>query len=400
MISNECVAMILAGGEGKRLAPLTAKLAKPAVPFGGRYRIVDFPLSNCKNSGIHSIGVLTQYKAESLHSHLEDGANWMPQEAEGCFNLLPPAPEDKEGYTGTADAIFKNIAYLDALNPEHVLILSGDHIYNMDYRELLDFHKARGAEATISVKEVPWKEAHRFGIMHADEQQRVIGFQEKPANPASNLASLGIYMFRWQSLRAYLVADAANPRSSHDFGKDIIPRMLADQIELYACPFAGYWRDVGTVDSLWEAHMDLLDGELAINTAAWPMQTKALPANIASYRDPFATVEQSVVHHCCSIEGDLHRSVLFHGVRVGHGSQIADSIIMPGVKIGRDVQITRAIIGEGSIIEDGAVIGSETEAITVIGADELIFSAPRKPHLLRQLYGRQTAVETAAASQR
>ncbi|WP_020618822.1 glucose-1-phosphate adenylyltransferase [Paenibacillus daejeonensis] len=400
MFSNECVAMILAGGEGKRLAPLTAKLAKPAVPFGGRYRIIDFPLSNCKNSGIHSIGVLTQYRAESLHSHLEDGACWMPEEKEGRFTLLPPSSEHKDGYTGTADAIYKNIAYLDALQPENVLILSGDHIYNMDYRELLDVHTSTGAHATISVKEVPWKEAHRFGIMHTDEQQRVIGFEEKPAKPASNLASLGIYMFRWETLRDYLIEDAADAQSSHDFGKDIIPKMLKDQIELYACPFNGYWRDVGTVDSLWEAHMDLLDNGLTIDTDAWPMQTKAVSGDLASYRDPFASVEQSVIPHGCSVDGDLTRSVLFHGVQIGRGSEIEDSIIMPNVKIGRNVKITRAIIGEGSIIEDGTVIGSSSGEITVIGADELIFStqpSSLKPHVLRQLYGRQTAVETAAA---
>lgn len=401
MVSNKCVAMILAGGEGKRLAPLTAKLAKPAVPFGGRYRIIDFPLSNCKNSGIQSIGVLTQYRAESLHSHLEDGACWMPEEAtSNQFKLLPPSPEHKDGYTGTADAIYKNIAYLDAQQPENVLILSGDHIYNMDYRELLDVHVSTGAQATISVKEVPWKEAHRFGIMHTDDQQRVIGFEEKPAEPASNLASLGIYLFRWETLRSYLIQDAADPQSTHDFGKDIIPNMLADQIELYACPYTGYWRDVGTVDSLWEAHMDLLDNGLTIDTEAWPMHSKAALEGLISYKDPFATVTQSVIPSGCSIVGDLTRSVLFHGVQIGRGSEIENSIIMTNVKIGQNVKITRAIIGEGSIIEDGAEIGSLTGEITVIGADELFFSAqptPLKPHVLSKLYSRQAVLETVAA---
>lgn len=397
MKSNACVAMILAGGEGKRLAPLTAKLAKPAVPFGGKYRMIDFPLSNCKNSGIDTIGVLTQYRAESLHDYLGEGDCWLPEDATGSFRLLPPPAECKEGYTGTADAIAKNIAYLDEMNPEDVLILSGDHIYTMDYRQLLESHRASGAEATISVKEVPWAEAHRFGIMHTNSEQRIIGFEEKPAKPASNLASLGIYMFRWQTLRRYLIEDAADPKSSHDFGKDLIPKMLADQIALMACPFDGYWRDVGTVDSLWESHMDLLEQRLSLESEDWPLHTPAALETLSSYRHPLARIEQSIVHERCSVEGDLHHSVLFQGVQVGHGSELHDSIIMPNVKIGRGVKIMRAIIGEGSIIEDGAVIGQAEGDIAVIGCDELVFSAPRKPHVLRQLYSRQ-AIEAAAAS--
>lgn len=251
--------MLLAGGEGRRLAPLTSSMAKPAVPFGGQYRIIDFPLSNCVNSKIDTIGVLTQYEAESLHQHIGEGEPWgLHSRSDRGVRLLPSGIEGRESYTGTADAIYKNIEYIDSQNPEHVLILSGDHIYHMDYRKMLDYHIAKSAKATISVMEVPWDEASRFGVMNVDEDLKISEFAEKPKAPKSNLASMGIYLFEWSYLKAYLLRDAANAESGHDFGKDVIPAMLDASDELFAYRFEGYWRDVGTVGSLWEAHMDLL----------------------------------------------------------------------------------------------------------------------------------------------
>lgn len=266
MFNKECIAMLLAGGEGRRLAPLTSTIAKPAVPFGGHYRIIDFPLSNCVNSDIDTVGVLTQYEAESLHEHIGDGTPWgLTKTDDKGITLLPSYNTGNAEYLGTADAIHKNIEYIDSQNPEHVLILSGDHIYYMNYREMLNHHKEKGAAATISVMEVPWDEAHRFGVMSADEDLRVTEFAEKPEKPESNLVSMGIYLFKWDYLRNYLLEDAQDAQSSHDFGKDIIPKMLADQESLYVYEFQGYWKDVGTVKSLWDSHMDLLHENCAID---------------------------------------------------------------------------------------------------------------------------------------
>jgi len=373
MTNRSCIAMLLAGGEGKRLAPLTHKLAKPAVPFGGRYRIIDFPLSNCVNSGITTIGVLTQYRAESLHSHIEDGRHWPA--AEGCSSeifLLPGGMAPGTGYTGTADAICKNIAEVDSRSPEHVLILSGDHIYHMDYRPMLDAHIQSGADATIAVKRVPWREASRFGILSADADHRIRSFAEKPEKPESNLASMGIYLFRWSCLRELLLLDASNRTSTHDFGKDLIPHMIRTDSPVYAFPFDGYWRDVGTVESLWEAHMDALAGELTLHSDAWPMFTNDLEPLVQTYTHPMAVVRDSAIHPYTVVEGEVDRSVLFSGVHIGRGSDIRESIIMPGAKIGRNATIVRAIIGEGAIVEDGAVIGREGGDITALGADELV----------------------------
>jgi len=374
MTNRSCIAMLLAGGEGKRLAPLTHKLAKPAVPFGGRYRIIDFPLSNCVNSGITTIGVLTQYRAESLHSHIEDGRHWPADE--GCSSseifLLPGGMAPGTGYTGTADAIWKNIAEIDARSPEHVLILSGDHIYHMDYRHMLDAHVKSGADATIAVKRVPWREASRFGILSTDASLRIESFAEKPAKPESNLASMGIYLFRWSCLRELLVLDAANPDSSHDFGKDVIPQMIRTDGAVYAFPFEGYWRDVGTVESLWEAHMDALAGELTLHRDEWPMFTNDQEPLVQTYTHPLAVVRDSAIHPYTVVEGEVDRSVLFSGVHIGRGSEVRESIIMPNAKIGRNVTICRAIIGEGAIVEDGAVIGREGADITALGSDELV----------------------------
>lgn len=371
---KKCIAMILAGGEGKRLAPLTQKLAKPAVPFGGQYRIIDFPLSNCLNSGIDTIGVLTQYKAETLHKHIKDGGLWL-NDKETEITLLDASRHATNGlYTGTADAIYKNLEYIQRHNPEHVLLLSGDHIYKMDYNAMIQFHEESGAEATISVKQVPWKDAHQFGIMNVDDSYKVTNFLEKPSKPESNLASMGIYIFRWSFLKRYLLQDAENELSSHDFGKDLIPQMLAAGSNVYAYPFQGYWRDVGTVESLWEAHMEVLGGEIVLDDGQWPMYTnkRLQPSTMNLY--PTAESHKSMIHPDSIIEGELVRSVVFNGVHIGPGCEIRESIIMPDVKIGSNVQIYKAIIGEGSVIEDGAVIGKPNGEITAIGKDEFISS--------------------------
>lgn len=372
---KKCVAMLLAGGEGKRLAPLTQELAKPAVPFGGQYRIIDFPLSNCINSGINTIGVLTQYKAESLHSHIHDGGYWSKNK-EIEIGLLEANCQGNGLYTGTADAIYKNMAYLQRQNPEHVLLLSGDHVYQMDYNEMIKFHEESGAEATISVKRVPWKDAHQFGIMNVDDSYKVTDFLEKPSNPKSNLASMGIYLFRWSFLQRYLLQDAENESSTHDFGKDIIPQMLAADSNVYAYPFQGYWRDVGTVESLWEAHMEVLDGEIVLDAEQWPMYTNERLKPLTENLYPVAEFDNSVIHPHSVIEGELKRSIVFSGVHIGDGCEIHESIIMPDVIIGSDVHIYKAIIGEGSIIEDGAVIGKPNGEITVIGIGEFVSAKP------------------------
>ncbi|MCQ6562034.1 glucose-1-phosphate adenylyltransferase [Paenibacillus mendelii] len=389
MKSNECIAMLLAGGEGRRLAPLTAHLAKPAVPFGGRCRIVDYTLSNCVNSGIGTIGLLTQYKAESLHAHIGNGAPWHRKGSADrtSIALLPSSRIGREGYAGTADAIYQNIDYIDQHAPENVLILSGDHIYQMDYKELAKTHAESGAAATIAVKRVRWKEASRFGIMNTDQAGRITEFVEKPAKPQSNLASMGIYMFRWADLRAALIEDHEDPASSRDFGKDIIPRMLQQGESLVAHTFDGYWRDVGTVDSLWEAHMDLLDGEMQEAMEEWPVMTRERKQTLRSFVSRGADIQDSYVHPGCPVEGDLARSVLFGGVTVGRGSEIYESIVMPGARIGKNVKLNRAIIGEGAVIEDGAVVGSMDGEVSVVGAGERVAAHPRfsvSPLLLPQ----------------
>jgi len=379
MMNNECIAMLLAGGEGRRLSPFTKKLAKPAVPFGGQYRIIDFPLSNCANSGIQTVGVLTQYESESLHRHIGAGEPWgLAGERRAEISLLSPTDAGTPCYTGTADAIFKNIPFIDKHNPEHVLILSGDHIYSMDYRSLLTAHKERGGDATLSVMEVPWADTYRFGIMSTDEAMRITEFVEKPTKPQSNLASMGIYIFRWPYLREQLIEDSNNPRSSHDFGKDLIPRMLRLDGKLYAHSFEGYWRDIGTVKSLWEAHMDLLGGQeqLQLQPADWPMYSRFQSAGELRSAFPRQDIEQSLAHRNCEIKGSLYRSVLFDGVRVGTGSRVHDSVIMSNVSVGRGVRISHAIIGEGAVIEDGAVIEGHEDEIAVVAPNALVARNP------------------------
>ncbi|GLX66314.1 sugar phosphate nucleotidyltransferase [Paenibacillus glycanilyticus] len=384
MPQMNCMAMLLAGGEGKRLAPLTAALAKPVVPFGERYRMIDFPLSNCMNSGIRHIGVLTQYRADTVHNHIGDGGAWLDAvqaKQLGEIALLPASDTSPDNcYSGTADAIYRNLSFIEQHNPEHVLILSGDHIYQMDYRPMLEAHIHSGATATIAVKRVPWHEASRFGILNTNEDYSVVEFEEKPSRPRSNLASMGIYMFRTDKLKEVLANDARNPSSSHDFGKDIIPMLLQEGANLTAYPYEGYWRDVGTVDSLWEAHMELLDGTLRLAKPEWPLQSGYVPA---LNRQPYRLNTSAIPHDCivdrqCRFEGVAQRSVVCAGAEVGSGSLVYESVIMPGARIGRNVRIHKAIIGENAIVEDGAVIGApQAERIAVIGPGERV-AAERK----------------------
>ena len=325
MGKNEMVAMILAGGQGSRLGVLTKKLAKPAVPFGGKYRIIDFPLSNCSNSGIYTVGVLTQYKPLELNAHIGIGEAWDLDRTYGGVSILPPYQEEKGGewYKGTANAIYQNIEFVDRYDPEYILILSGDHIYKMDYTKMLDFHKEREAEATIAVIEVPMDEASRFGIMNTREDLSVYEFEEKPKNPKNNLASMGIYIFNWKTLKKYLKEDEANKASKNDFGMNIIPSMLGDGNRMVAYPFKGYWKDVGTIDSLWEANMDLIrdDNELDLHEEDWKIYS-VNPVRPAQYIGENAKVSNSLIVEGCVVNGQVENSILFQGVQIGKNSVI------------------------------------------------------------------------------
>lgn len=390
MLNKECVAMILAGGQGSRLGMLTKKLAKPAVPFGGKYRIIDFPLSNCYNSGINTVGVLTQYQPLALHSYIGIGSAWDLDRRSGGVYVLPPYVRERGGewYKGTADAIYQNFNFIEMFNPEYVLVLSGDHIYKMDYSLMLDYHKAKGADATIAVIEVPWEEAGRFGIMNTGEEDRITEFEEKPKNPKNNLASMGIYVFSWPALRSYLTADAGKDSSSHDFGKDVIPEMLAGKERLFAYRFDGYWKDVGTVESYWEANMDLLGDQPALDLydTSWRIYSVS-PTQPPHFIAETAEVVCSMVTEGCQVFGRVENSVLFPGVYIGPGAKVKDSIIMPYASIGDKAVVTKAIIGRKSVVEDQAQLGVdnslEQEAsrwfsgITLIG-DNLTITSETK----------------------
>jgi glucose-1-phosphate adenylyltransferase len=361
---KKCVAMLLAGGKGSRLNSLTKTVAKPAVPFGGKYRIIDFTLSNCTNSGIDTVGVLTQYQPLLLNSYIGIGSAWDLDRKDGGVTVLPPYSEssDVKWYTGTASAIFQNMNYLQQYEPEHVLILSGDHIYKMNYEFMLDYHIEKGADVSISVIEVPWDEASRFGIMNTDEELRITEFEEKPDAPKNNLASMGIYIFSWKVLKEYLEKDDANPVSSHDFGKDVIPLLLKENKKLLAYPFKGYWKDVGTVKSLWEANMDLLneDCELNLFDNTWRIYS-VNPNQPPQYIAPGADVQDSLINEGCTIEGEIESSVLFQGVKVEKGAVIRQSVIMPDAIIGKNVFIEKAIIPAEIRIPDGAIICGDAE---------------------------------------
>ncbi|WP_339317724.1 glucose-1-phosphate adenylyltransferase [Paenibacillus sp. FSL R10-2734] len=364
MKKKEMVAMLLAGGQGKRLKGLTKSLAKPAVYFGGTYRIIDFPLSNCSNSGIDTVGVLTQYEPLILHSYIGVGSDWDLNRKNGGVFVLPPHERENGSswYRGTADAIYRNLKFVDQFDPEHVLILSGDHIYKMDYHAMLQYHKERNADCTISVIDVPLEEASRFGILNTEDDLKIYEFEEKPSQPKSTLASMGVYIFKWEILRKHLLEDGENVGSSHDFGKDIIPLMLEDGNSLFAYPFEGYWRDVGTVSSLWEANMDLLSDNppLNLNDPSWRIFTRN-PNQPAQYVAPGAKVSGCIINEGCIVHGEVSHSVLFYGVEVGEGSVITDSVIMPKVKIGKNVRIHKAIISENTVIDDYMEIGIERE---------------------------------------
>lgn len=377
MKKKDVVAMLLAGGQGKRLKGLTKTLAKPAVYFGGTYRIIDFPLSNCSHSGIDTVGVLTQYEPLVLHSYIGVGSDWDLDRLSGGVFVLPPH-EREDGttwYRGTADAIFRNLKFIDQYEPDHVLILSGDHIYKMDYDRMLAYHKEKQADCTISVIEVTLEEATRFGMINTDDRYRILEFEEKPISPKSTTASMGVYLFRWPLLRSYLLRNAELTDTSHDFGKDILPLMLREGRSLYAYPFDGYWKDVGTIQSLWEANMDLLTAQpkLNLNDPRWRIYTRN-PNQPPQYISPQGIVRNSMISEGCAVSGEVVRSVLFYGVEVGEGSVITDSVIMPKARIGRNVRIHRAIITEDMEIGDHAVIGTpdvaEAEITLITGQDE------------------------------
>ena len=374
MKHSNMLAMILAGGRGSRLHELTNKVAKPAVSYGGKYRIVDFPLSNCANSGIDIVGVLTQYESILLNSYVAAGRRWGLDAKNSGVYVLPPrekADSNLDVYRGTADAISQNIDFIDSYAPEYVLILSGDHIYKMDYDKMLDAHKEHQADATIAVIQVPIKEASRFGIMNTDETGRIVEFEEKPEHPKSNLASMGIYIFNWKLLRRMLTADMKSPDSSHDFGKDIIPQLLADGKTLFAYQFKGYWKDVGTIDSLWEANMDLLDknNELDLNDHTWKIYTEdvSIPPQ---YIGETADIKRAFITQGCIIDGTVHNSVLFTGARVSETAKVIDSVLMPGVKIAEGATVTRALVAANTKIGKGAVVGSaDSEHIELVSKD-------------------------------
>ncbi|HJV16460.1 MAG TPA: glucose-1-phosphate adenylyltransferase [Bacillales bacterium] len=374
MGKKKCVAMLLAGGKGSRLHSLTKNLAKPAVPFGGKYRIIDFTLSNCTNSGIDTVGVLTQYQPLLLNSYIGIGSAWDLDQKDGGVTVLPPYSESKEvkWYTGTASAIYQNLNYLRQYQPEYVLILSGDHIYKMNYELMLEYHIEKQADVTISVIEVPLSEASRFGIMNTNEEKRITEFEEKPSIPKSNLASMGIYIFSWNILKRYLEIDNQNQKSSHDFGKDVIPMLIEEKKKLFAYPFKGYWKDVGTVKSLWEANMDLLNEQCELNLFDYDWKIYSVnPNQPPQYIAYDAIVKESLINEGCSIEGKVEKSVLFQGVNIGKGAIIKESVIMPDAVIGQNVVIEKAIIPSEVLIPDGMVIRSVDEEIILV-TDELI----------------------------
>ncbi len=359
---TEMVAMLLAGGQGSRLKALTKNTAKPAVPFGGKYKIIDFGLSNAANSGIDDIGILTQYKPFYLNEHIGLGGAWDYDRNTGGLKLLSPYYTEDGGrwYKGTANAIYENIDYLDTIDPEYVLILSGDHIYKMDYRKMLDVHKKNQAEATIAVMEVPWEEASRFGIMNADENDAIIEFDEKPAEPKSNLASMGIYIFDWHVLRQALIDDYKDENSDYDFGKNIIPKLLYDDRPMFVYRFEGYWKDVGTVKSYWEANLDLIDPKNTLNIYdnSWRISTAS--KNLAPhFITETAQVSNALINEACIVEGSVSDSVLFDQVIVEEEALIKDSVVLAGSVIQKGAKVYNAVIAENQVIEAGTIIGKE-----------------------------------------
>ena len=370
MNKKQCVAMLLAGGQGSRLGILTADMAKPAIPYGGKYRIIDFPLSNCTNSAIDVVGVLTQYQPLELNAYIGSGSPWDLDLAHGGVYVLPPYQKGKNGewYSGTANAIYQNMKFIEQFNADYVLILSGDHIYKMDYNAMLKFHIENNADCTIAVREVPWEEAPRFGIMNTGEGNVIEEFEEKPANPKSNKASMGVYIFTWDKLRKYLTEDAANPNSSNDFGKNIIPTMLGEGQRMFAYDFEGYWKDVGTIESLWEANMDLLEMPMPIDLydKKWRIYARN-PGKAPHFIADGASTKQSLITEGCEVYGRVDHSVLFHSVIIKEGATVIDSVLMPGTVVERGAVVRRAIVAEGAVIGAGSLVGEETGNIAVVG---------------------------------
>lgn len=359
---KEIVAMLLAGGQGSRLKPLTTRLAKPAMPFGGKYRIIDFTLSNCTNSGVDTIGILTQFQPLELNAHIGNGSHWDLDRRNGGLHILSPFVGSRGGrwYEGTANAIYENIHFIDSFNPEYVLILSGDHIYKMDYSRMLKEHKTNSAHATIAVIEVPWNEAHRFGTMKVNEYNKIYDFEEKSAHPSSNLASMGIYIFNWKELKEFLLKDEEDKNSSHDFGKNIIPKMINKGLNVYTYKFKGYWRDVGTVESLWQTNMDLLsdDNELDLYDNTWKIYSKS--ANFQPhYIGENGSVKNSLLNEGCIIKGSVCNSVLFSGVHIGHRAKVIDSVILPNVKVQDYAIVEKSIVMQDRKIKTGERIGKK-----------------------------------------
>lgn len=374
-MQKECIAMLLAGGEGSRLGVLTKERAKPAVPFGGKYRIIDFTLSNCVNSGIDTVGVLTQYQPLELNDYIGNGEPWDLDRMNGGVHILPPYQKRQgaDWYKGTANAISQNITFIERYHPEYLLVLSGDHIYKMDYSAMLQFHKDKNADCTIAVIEVDLEEASRFGIMNTNEDSSIYEFEEKPANPKSNKASMGVYIFNWNKLKPYLQMDENNSDSSNDFGKNIIPTMLNAGEKMFAFPFRGYWKDVGTIESLWEANMDLIHKEdnIISTNREWIIYARS-PIKTPHYINRNASIHNSIISEGCKIDGTIESSIIFNGVQVGQGSIIRNSILMPGTQVMNNSTIDSAIIAENVTIGQNVTIGTaintkQKDFITVVG---------------------------------
>ena len=363
---QECVAMLLAGGQGSRLYALTRKIAKPAVPYGGKYRIIDFPLSNCVNSGIETVGVLTQYQPLELNDYIGSGQPWDLDRMNAGVHVLPPYQRNQgaDWYKGTANAIYQNIDFIQRYDPEYVLVLSGDHIYKMDYSKMLAFHKENNADCTIAVLDVPKEEASRFGILNTNPDGSIYEFDEKPAVPKSTLASMGIYIFTWEKLRKYLIEDEQNPNSSNDFGKNVLPTMLESGERMFAWNFEGYWKDVGTIDSLWEANMDLLDPKVPLDLAdpSWKIYSRN-PGMPPQYLSATSEVQNSSITEGCVIHGKVESSIIFAGVTVEEGAEIVQSILMPGTVVKKGAKVQYAILAEDVTVEEGAVVGEAPEEI-------------------------------------
>ncbi len=360
----ECIAMLLAGGQGSRLGILTKQIAKPAVPYGGKYRIIDFPLSNCVNSGIYTVGVLTQYQPLELNDYIGNGQPWDLDRENGGVHILSPYQQisGTEWYKGTANAIYQNINFIERYDPEYVLILSGDHIYKMDYSKMIDYHKAKNADCTIAMLEVPWDEASRFGLMIVNDDGSISEFEEKPKNPRSNKASMGVYVFNWKKLRQYLIEDEAKAGSSNDFGHDLIPAMHENGERMFAYQFDGYWKDVGTINSLWDANLDLLNPKVDLNLDddGWKIFSRS-PAAPPHYIGAGAQIESSMITEGCDIEGKIDFSVLFANVTVEEGAEVKYSIVMPGTVIKKGAVVQYSIVAENAVIEEGAVVGESPE---------------------------------------